>query len=45
MSGPDPGMAWRFRGAVARIEPAATRILAEHATSYWRRGLSRRESD
>jgi hypothetical protein len=38
-------MAWRFQRAVARIEPAATKILAEHATSYWQRGVSRRERD
>jgi hypothetical protein len=45
MSGSDPRMAWRFRRAVARVEPAVTGILAEHATSYWQRALSRRESD
>jgi hypothetical protein len=28
MSGPDPGMAWRFQRAIARIEPAAERVLA-----------------
>lgn len=40
---PTPGTPWRFERAVERIEPATTAILAEHATSYWQRGLSRRE--
>ena len=39
MSGPDPGMAWRIRRAVARVEPAPTRLLAEQAPSYWQPGV------
>ena len=38
-----PGTPWRVARAVERIEPATSAILAEHATSYWQRGLSRRE--
>jgi hypothetical protein len=38
-----PGTPWRFQRAVERIEPATTAILADHAASYWQRGLSRRQ--
>jgi hypothetical protein len=42
MAAVDPG-AWRFRRALARIEPAIEAIVAEHATTYWQRGARRRE--
>jgi hypothetical protein len=34
---------WRFRRAIARVEPAVTPVLVEHATGYWGRPLVRRE--
>jgi hypothetical protein len=34
---------WCFRAALARVEPDVRAILAEHASSYWRRALSQRE--
>ena len=33
---------WRFRRAIARIEPTITPVLVEHATGYWGRPLVRR---
>ncbi len=38
----DP-VAWRFRRALARIEPTVEALVAEHAASYWQRGARRRE--
>ena len=35
-------MTWPMRHFVARIEPAVDEVLADHATSYWRRPLARR---
>ena len=35
--------AWRFRRAVARVEPSLTPLLVEHATGYWQRPLARLE--
>ena len=37
------GAGWRFRRAAARIEPAVTTILVDHATGCWQRPLARRE--
>jgi len=33
--------AWRFERALARVEPAVDRLLADYATAYWQRPLRR----
>jgi hypothetical protein len=37
----DDAGAWRFRRALARVEPAVDRLLADYATAYWQRPLRR----
>jgi hypothetical protein len=34
---------WCFERSLARVEPAIESILAEHASTYWCRGLRRHE--
>jgi hypothetical protein len=37
----DEAAVWRFRRALARVEPAVERLLADYATAYWQRPLRR----
>ena len=43
MTDPSEGRPWRALRVEARIEPAVTKILVDHAQSYWQRPLARRE--
>ena len=43
VSGPPERRRWRFRRAVARIEPMVEPLVAHHATSYWQRPARRHE--